>query len=100
MNLDAAFDDLENAMKQAAGEGSSAAASVAAERLGLTKQDPPKDRQHLSWSVSAGGKTLSYHWRFYDQSKAFSIRPDMNIMTLELLEGGKVIRAGEHRGED
>jgi hypothetical protein len=36
----------------------------------------------------------------YDQSQAFSIRPDMNILTLELSEENRVSRQAEQRYEN
>lgn len=52
--------------------------------------------QRWSYTLeSHDGLTLSVHARWWDQSKAFSIRPDMHIMTVEL--SGDAIRM-RHEG--
>lgn len=45
------------------------------------------------------GLTLSVHARWWDQSQAFSIRPDMHVMTVELT-GDVIPRHHEGRYEE
>jgi hypothetical protein len=100
MDLDLAFDDIASTMATAAKERGVHAAESAVERHGLARQGDGTPSQITVWEKSDEGKTLRFQWRWYDQSQAFSIRPDMNILTLELREGSRVIRQAEQRYED
>jgi hypothetical protein len=100
MDLDLAFDDIASAMATAAIERGIHAAESAVERHGLVQQGDGTPSQITVWEKNADGKTLRFRWRRYDQSQVFSIRPDMNILTLELREGGRVVRQAEQRYED
>jgi hypothetical protein len=100
MDFDLAFDEIASAMASAATERRIAAAEIAAERHGLMKLDDGKPSQISVWERSDQGKTLRFRWRWYDQSQAFSIRPDMNILTLELRMGDQILRQAEQRYED
>ena len=42
--------------------------------------------------VDGSGQSVKLHCRWYDQSKAFSIQPDMHIMEIELVGGSTSLR--------
>lgn len=87
-------------MVDAAEEKSAGAAAAAAQRYGLIERGDGKPSQHTIWEREEGTEILRFEWRWYDQSKAFSIQPDMNILALTLLSEGRVLRSVEHRYED
>lgn len=43
---------------------------------------------------------MTFMWRWYDQSKALSIQPDMNIMAVELIGNDTVVRSAGDSYED
>ncbi len=98
--IEAAFEQISADMEVAAGNASSAVADAEAERQGLRKPDDEKPSQKVVWERREGRWTLTYSWRWYDQSKAFSVQPDMNIMSLTLADGATIVRATEARFED
>jgi hypothetical protein len=100
MDFDSAFDDIASAMALASRQDGFTLASRAVEKHGLTEQGDGTPSQVTVWEKTEQGRTLRFQWRWYDQSKAFSIQPDMNVLTLELREGGTVIRRAENRYED
>jgi hypothetical protein len=51
------------------------------------------------WELRDCDRTLRFQWRWYDPSQAFSIRPDINILSLELRHGDQVLRRAEERYE-
>jgi hypothetical protein len=100
MDFDVAFDEIASAMALASRNDGLSAASRAVELHGLIEQGDGKPSQKTVWERSYNGKTLRFQWRWYDQSQAFSIQPDMNVLTLELRDGERVIRSAENRFED
>jgi hypothetical protein len=100
MNLDQAFDEIAAAMAKATTADGHALASRAVDRHGLVEQGDGTPKRITVWETSADGKTLRFQWRWYDPSQAFSIRPDMNVLTLELLTGDTILRKVEERYED
>ncbi|MEZ5901670.1 MAG: hypothetical protein R3D51_19495 [Hyphomicrobiaceae bacterium] len=100
MDFNSAFDDIAAAMEKATTSEGHDLASKAIERHGLIEQGDRKPSQITVWEKSANGQTLRFTWRWYDPSQAFSIRPDINVLTLELLAGDKIVRREEHRYED
>src|SRR5882757_6730198 len=100
MDLNLAFDEIASAMASAASERRINPAKVAVERHGLVKQGDGEPSQITVWEKTDHEKTLRFRWRWYDQSQAFSIRPDMNILTLELRLGDRILRQVEQRYED
>jgi hypothetical protein len=100
IDFERAFEAIAEAMARAAKDCSFSTASTEAERNGLIEQGEGKPAQRHVWERSERGKTLQFQWRWYDQSKAFSIQPDMNIMSLELRQGEKVLRSAEERYQD
>jgi hypothetical protein len=100
VNFDRSFDEIAIAMRRAGKERSVTPASSEAERHGLIAQNDGKPSQITIWEKTDEGRTLRFRWRWYDQSQAFSIKPDMNVLSLELREGDKVLRQEEERYED
>ncbi len=98
VNFDRSFDEIAIAMGRAANERSVAPASSVAERHGLIERGDGKPSQITIREKTDQGRTLRLRWRWYAQ--AFSIKPDMNILSLELREGDQVLRQAEERYED
>lgn len=98
--LENAFEAIAEVMKHAARDRSASTASTEAERHGLLDQGDGKPSQLHVWERSEEGMTLRFQWRWYDQSKAFSIQPDMNILSLELRKADALLRSTEERYED
>lgn len=99
-DLERAFDAIAAVLKQSAEEKKFALAASAAEQHGLVDQGDGTPSQKAVWEKSSGNLTLQFIWRWYDQSHPFSIRPDMNILLVELKENGRTIRQAEERYED
>jgi len=95
-----AFEEIASALADAEKARLPGAARAAAEQCGLVELGDGKPSQHTVWERHDGEMLLRFEWRWYDQSKAFSIQPDMNILALKLLKDGKVIREVERRYED
>jgi hypothetical protein len=100
MDFDLAFDQIAAAMNFASRKDGVTPATRVVESHGLIEQGDGKPSQNTVWEKTEGEKSLRFQWRWYDQSQAFSIQPDMNILTLELREGQAVIRKTESRFED
>jgi hypothetical protein len=98
--LDDAFDSIAAAMKRAAAETNYVVASNEATQHGLVKQGDDTPSQKHFWERTEGDKTLRFQWRWYDQSHAYRIYPDMNVLSVELSQAGKVLRSAEERYED
>ncbi|KRR16027.1 hypothetical protein CQ14_38700 [Bradyrhizobium lablabi] len=98
--LDLAFDEIAAAMIAAAGLRKIDQAQAAAERHGLKQQGTGTPSQITDWQRSDATRSLRFRWRWYDPSQAFSIQPDINILTIELREGDQIIRQSEQRYED
>jgi len=98
--IDTIFDEIASAMIVAANQRNVGAAEVVLDHHGFTRQGDGTRSQKTIFEKHIDGKTLWFQWRWYDQSQAFSIRPDMNILSLELREGATVLRRAEQRYED
>lgn len=73
----------------------------AAESLGLKGGEEQRgmgQRWNFSF-VDAHSQTVLVHARWWDQSQAFSIRPDMHVMSVEL-KGEATLIKHERRYED
>ena len=99
-SLTHAFDIIAPALEAAAKEKSAGAAAAVAERCGVVELGDGKPSQHMIWERADGEAVLRFEWRWYDQSKTFSIQPDMNILALTMRQDGKDERRIEHRCED
>jgi hypothetical protein len=73
----------------------------AAETYGLTGGEEQRGtRQRWNFSfVDANNQTVLVHARWWDQSQAFSIRPDMHVMSVEL-KGEATLMKHERRYEE
>lgn len=93
------FDLIAEKMKLAAEAEDHRIASLEAERHGLIETVPTKPIG-TAWQKTERGITLFLQWRYYDQSRPFSMHKDMNILSLELREDGAILRQAEERYED
>jgi hypothetical protein len=93
------FETIAAAMKTGATAADYLIASVEAEQLGFVKTEASKPIGN-AWQTTDNGLTLWFQWRYYDQSRPFSMQKDMNILSLELREGDKVLRSAQERFED
>jgi uncharacterized protein YcfL len=100
IDFERAFEAIAEAMVQSVKQCSVAAASSEAERHGLIEQGDGTPSQTTIWQRTDQDLTLWLRWHWYDKSKPFSIQPDMNVLSLELLQDGKVLRRAEERYED
>jgi hypothetical protein len=100
MDFDAAYDEIASAMEAANKHDGHVAADRAAARCGLLEKGDGTPSQITVYERTEGDRTLRFKSRWYDQSKAFSIQPDMNVLNLELLSGDKIVRQKEYRYED
>ncbi|MDA9409996.1 hypothetical protein [Bradyrhizobium sp. CCBAU 45384] len=98
--IDATFDQIASAMIFAANHRNVANVEQALNQSGFTQLGDGTPSQKTIWEKHEDGKTLWFQWRWYDQSQAFSIQPDMNILSLELRDGNIVLRRAEERYED
>jgi hypothetical protein len=95
------FTAIEAAMTSAANQRSAEFAASEAEHHGLTKQgDANGTYQDKIWERTADDVTLRLKWHCYDQSHAYRVLPDMNVLSLELRQGDKILRRVERRFED
>lgn len=100
VDLDAAFDQLAATLDQAVRERNFATTSSVAETLGLRKIGDGKPSQRHVWERPDGDLVLRFEWRWYDQSKAFSTQPDMNLLSVSLLRGEQTVKTASDRYED
>ena len=100
LNLNDAFDRIAEAMTRAAAACSHRVAADEAEQHGLSEQGSGRASAINIWERSECGQTLRFQWRYYDQSHAYRTYPDMNILSVELSQAGKVLRRAEQRYED
>lgn len=100
VDLEAAFDQLAASLDRALEERSFAVTSSLAETLGLKEVGDGTPSQDTMWERSEGDRVLRFEWRWRDQSRTFSTRPDINTLTVTLLEGGKGLRSASGRYED
>lgn len=95
------FTAIEAAMTSATDQRSAVFAASEAERHGLTKQgDANGTYQDKVLERTADGVILRLKWHCYDQSHAYRVLPDMNVLSLELRQGDKSLRRAERRFED
>jgi hypothetical protein len=95
------FTAIETAMTSAANQRSAEFAASEAERHGLTRQgDANGTYQDKVWERTADGVILRLKWHCYDQSHAYTVLPDINVLSSELRQGDKILRRVERRFED
>jgi len=100
MDFDKAFDAIVDAMKRAAAKADRSIASKEAERQGLVEIGAGQSVNPVVWEKTDGGRTIRFRWRWYDPSQVFSIRPDINVLTAEIISAGGIERQAEERFED
>jgi hypothetical protein len=95
------FEELKRAIDQACSAADYGLAVEKAKVLGLQKLDESKSFSLRHRYVRQfGGATVSLEFRSWDQSQAFSIRPDMNRFTLSHGAEGKVLATYSNEYED
>jgi hypothetical protein len=99
IHLERAFEYIAEAMKQAARQGDYQIASSEAERQGLVKTSVDK-LSGTVWQGTDQDFILRCQWRYYDQSRPFLIQKDMNVLSLELRDGNRILRQADERYED
>ncbi|WP_339033764.1 hypothetical protein WHZ78_18390 [Bradyrhizobium symbiodeficiens] len=99
-DIDAVFDEVAAAMIVAANGRNVSAVELILKHHGFTQLGDGTPSQKTIWEKQEHRQMLWFQWRWYDQSQAFSIQPDMNILSLELREGNVVLRRAEQRYED
>jgi hypothetical protein len=97
--MERAFESIAEAMREAARNEDYGIASSEAERCGLAEAAATK-RPGTAWQKTYKDLTLWFQWRYYDQSHPFSIQKDINVLSLELRDGNKILRQAEERYED
>lgn len=98
MGADQVFAELKQAVDRACAAKDYGIAVEAAKALGFQKIDESKSFSlRLKFIGQFGDGTVILEFRSWDQSQAFSVRPDMNRFTLTLKTGEQVVR--EHRSE-
>lgn len=83
------FDDFVSVIDKAASERNIYDVPRAAEREGLAGGETQRgSSQRWEYThVDATGASLQVECRWYDQSQAFSIQPDMHVMSVTLIAG-------------
>ena len=97
--LQGEFEVLEEALKRAKVEENHWEAAKVAVGFNMVEIRPTKG-PGTAGQKDEQGYTLWFQWRYYDQSRPFSLQKDMNILSLELRDGDKVLRRAEERFED
>ena len=92
------FDAIALAIVEAAGKADHSVAASVAEGLGL--KEVPYKSTGAAWESKEDGLTLRFEWHYFDQSHSFRVEKDMNILSLDLREGDKVLRKAQERFED
>ncbi len=98
-----AFDAIEEAMARTASQCSGNIAVSEAERQGLMKQGNEAEAETYQDKIrekTLGDVTLRFRWHCFDQSHAYRIYPDKNVLSLELRQGSQVLRRAEESFED
>lgn len=98
--LEALYDCLAASLPDAAEQKSFAVTSGLAEAGGLRDESEGRPSQHHTWSRTDGDTTLQFEWYWRDQSRPFSIQPDLNVLTVSLRRGDSVLRSASARYED
>ena len=93
INLRRCYDDLAEAIERACQERHYYIVTTRAEALGLAGggEGSGFSERHAYTATDAGGITIDLAARWYDQSKAFSVRPDRHIFVLTLRSGDDIL---------
>lgn len=68
--------------------------------VGLVELGDGKPKQKYDYERHEGDQSLYFQWRWYDQSQAFSYRPDRNILSVTLKKDGVVQKSHSDDFED
>ena len=94
------FEGLKEAMKEANDHQETDILFARANELGLIETPPVGDKMMRALVLANGNKSVRLEHRWYDGSKAFSIRPDVNIFELSLWDGESCVVKSEIRFPD
>lgn len=98
---DAVFDQLKAAIDSACAAKDYQIALDAAKAASLEQSDVSRGfSMRLEFHGAFAGGTVTLEFRSYDQSQAFSIRPDMNRFVLRLVVDGQQLRLHRNEFED
>jgi hypothetical protein len=100
IEIETVFEEIARSLATAADQCSYRPAARVAEQFGLIKQGAADPYADQVWERSEGTLSLWFRWHWYDQSRAFSVRPDMNKLRLEMRQGSVVLRLAESSYED
>lgn len=100
IDLNQAFEHMERVIDQGAEQCTHLGAFEAARQLGMVELGDGKPSQNHEFELIQDNARLWFRWRWYDQSQAFSIRPDRNFLTIKLFDGDKVVREAGREYED
>ncbi len=81
----ALYEDVLAIVNAAASEADAAAVFPKLAELGFQKVDATDHKFHEGYLRTDGYDSVFVQYRYYDTSKAFSIRPDMNVFLIKLL---------------
>jgi len=79
------YEDVLAIVKAAANEADAPAVFRQLDELGFQKVDATDHKFHDGYLRTEGYDSVLVQYRYYDTSKAFSIRPDMNVFLVRLL---------------
>ncbi|WP_107496295.1 hypothetical protein [Thalassobius sp. I31.1] len=79
------YEDVLAIVKSAASEADAAAVFPKLNGLGFQEANATDHKFHEGYIRTDGYDTVFVQYRYYDTSKAFSIRPDMNVFLIKLL---------------
>jgi hypothetical protein len=94
LELDDALDLIAAAMKRAAAGRDYIVASNEATQHGLVEQSGGPASKRI-WERTEGDKALRFQWRWYDPSSVYRTYPEINVLSAEPSQAGKILRSAE-----
>lgn len=91
------YEDVLAIVKVAASEADTAAVFRQLDELGFQKVSPTDPKFQDGYLRTEGYDKVFVQYRFYDTSKTFSIRPDMNVFLVKLLGPNSTLKEEEIR---
>ena len=79
------YEDVLAIIKAAANEADAPAVFREFDELGFQKVEATDHKFHEGYLRTEGYDSVFVQYRYYDTSKAFSMRPDMNVFLVKLL---------------
>jgi len=89
------YEDVLAMIKAATDEADVAAILRQLHELGFQKVDATDAKFHEGYLRTEGYDSVFVKYRYYDTSKAFSIRPDMNVFLVRLLSQDATLKENE-----